>query len=249
MKPFLCVVALLAVFGPAQSAQPARVPVLVELFTSEGCSSCPTADGHIAALQRDQPLAGALVIPLALHVDYFDHAGWKDAFSSADFTRRQTDYSRVLGTNVYTPQVVVNGREAVVGTEHALVDRAIRAAAKRAPLPLDVMAHRAGDRARLRVATPAAPSAAEPIAVVAAVAQDGLTTAVTRGENAGRQLHHVAVARTLERIGVLGREALTLESSLKVDRAWGGSGLTVVVWLQGRSSRQVYGAAVVPLSN
>jgi len=228
----------------------ARVPVLVELFTSEGCSSCPAADAHLARLQREQPVAGAEIIPIALHVDYFDHAGWKDAFSSPAFSDRQQEYSRIFGANsVYTPQVVVNGRDAVVGTENALVEQAIASAARRTPMALKVMAHQTGDRLQLQITAPAAPRDGEAIAILAAITQDGLSSNVTRGENSGRQLHHVAVARALERIDVLGRNARAIRHSIPIRDAWGGSGLKAVVWLQGRKSGQVYGASVEAVGN
>ena len=249
MKPLVCAAVLIGLFTQDPSAPPARVPVLVELFTSEGCSSCPGADAHLAVLQRDQPVAGALVIPIALHVDYFDHDGWKDRFSSPAFSSRQQDYSRTFGPDsVYTPQVVVNGRDAVVGTEHRVVDQAIAAGARRQPLPLEVAADRTDGRARLRIAVPVAP-AGEPIAILTAITQDGLNSDVARGENGGRRLHHVAVARTLERIGVLSREPRRIQHSIRIGRDWGERGLKAVVWLQGLQSRQVYGAAVASVGN
>jgi hypothetical protein len=136
----------------------------------------------------------------------------------------------------------------VVGTEHRLVDQAIAAAARRQPLPLEVAADRTDGRARLRIAVPVAP-AGEPIAILTAITQDGLNSDVARGENRGRRLHHVAVARTLERIGVLSREPRQIQHSIRIGRDWGERGFKAVVWLQGLQSRQVYGAAVAVVGN
>jgi hypothetical protein len=245
MNTVISAAVVIALAAQTASLTSARVPVLVELFTSEGCSSCPAADAHLARLQREQPVAGAEVIPIALHVDYFDHAGWKDAFSSPAFSDRQHDYSRIFGADsVYTPQIVVNGRDAVVGTENTLVDQAIASAARRGPLPLEVVAQQTGDRLQLQITAPAAPRGGEEIAILAAITQDGLSSDVTRGENSGRRLHHVAVARTLARIDVLGSNTRVIKHSIPIRRAWGDSGLKAVVWLQGRKSRQVYGADI-----
>lgn len=108
---------LLVALAAGAARQPPRVPVLVELFTSEGCSTCPAADALLADLQREQPIDGVEVIPVGLHVDYFDGRGWKDAFGSDAFTRRQRDYSAIFGPDtMYTPQIVVDGRAAVPAT-------------------------------------------------------------------------------------------------------------------------------------
>src|SRR5262245_14876943 len=140
----LIVAAVLLAWSASGSPPDTRVPVLVELFTSEGCSSCPPADALLAALLREQPVEGADVIPIGLHVDYFDHLGWKDPFSSSSFTARQQIYSRIFGPDsMYTPQMVVDGREVVAGNDDELVRRAIGSAARATHLPLRVTAREA----------------------------------------------------------------------------------------------------------
>jgi hypothetical protein len=241
---------LLAVVAPGREvAPPPRVPVLVELFTSEGCSSCPPADALLAQLQRDQPIANAEIIPLGLHVDYWDRLGWKDKFSSAAYTARQQSYSKIFGEDrVYTPQLVVDGRQELVGNDGALAQRAIAAAAERPHLSLRVTATSTGERLRLVIDLPAAPQGAEGIDVLAAVTQHGLTSEVRSGENRGKMLAHVAVVRKVQSLGSLNADAVVAEGQWKLERAWGTGGLNAVVWLQGKSTRQVYGAATVPIA-
>src|ERR1039457_5773895 len=98
---------------------PPRTPVLVELFTSEGCSTCPPVDRFLSRLAAEQSIADVEIVPLEFHVDYWDRLGWKDPFSSAAFTKRQGDYSRTFQGENYTPQVIVDGRE-IVGDERAI---------------------------------------------------------------------------------------------------------------------------------
>src|SRR5438132_8543629 len=111
--------------GSAATA-PKPTPVLVELFTSEGCSSCPPADALLRTLADAQPIAGAEIIALSQHVDYWDRLGWKDRFSSAAFTNRQQQYGRAFNIgSIYTPQMVVDGREQFVGSDASRARRAI----------------------------------------------------------------------------------------------------------------------------
>jgi hypothetical protein len=183
--------------GPAAAPVPAGTPVLVELFTSEGCSSCPPADRLLARLAAEQPVPGALIVPLSLHVDYWNRLGWADPFSSAAFTERQGAYAaRFSGAGrVYTPQMVVDGSAEFVGSDERAARRAIGAAAR---------ASRAFVRAvplngsSVRVSVAGAPPGAD---VVLAVVEDGLSSDVTRGENAGKTLTHEAVTRALVAAG------------------------------------------------
>ena len=249
MKAFFSAALLVVLSVHGSSAPAARVPVLVELFTSEGCSSCPAADMLLDSLQREQPVGAAQIIPIGFHVDYFDHAGWKDAFSSPAFTERQRNYSQKFGPDsVYTPQMVVDGREAVEGNDGTLVRRAVASAAATAHLPVRLTARSAAGRARLTFELPAAPANAEKIQVLWAITQDGLSTVVKRGENGGRTMHHIAVARRLQVLGGLTREMTLVEREPELDRRWGSTGLKAVVWLQGVTSRQVYGAATAPIA-
>jgi hypothetical protein len=232
------------------SAPPPRVPVLVELFTSEGCSSCPPADALLESLIRDQPVEGVEVVPVGLHVDYFDQLGWKDTFGSRSFTARQEDYATKFGPDsVYTPQMVVDGTDAVAGSERELVQGALKAAGGRSHLPLRVSARETLGKLRVAIDLPAAPSSDEKIQVVAAITEDGLTTNIKRGENSGRTLHHVAVARHLQRLDVLTGDAAVVEVQLPLGKSWARRALKAVVWLQGTKSRKVYAAASAPIGS
>jgi hypothetical protein len=179
--------------APAPGSASSGTPVLVELFTSEGCSSCPPADRLLARLAVDQPVKGALVVPLSLHVDYWNRLGWVDPFSSPAYTERQGAYAAHFGGagRVYTPQMVVDGRTEFVGSDERTARRAIEAAA-RGPKAFVRAAPGTNDEVRVTVA-----GAAAGADVFLAVVEDGLLSDVTRGENAGRRLAHVAVVRAL----------------------------------------------------
>ncbi len=225
-----------------------KTPVLVELFTSEGCSSCPPADALLTRLLRDQPVADVEIIPLSLHVDYWDHQGWKDPFSSKSFTSRQEAYAKIFGEDRrYTPQLVVDGRDELNGSDESSVRRVVQAAAARSHLPLRVDARVRGSSVRLSIDLPAAPADAEPIDVLVALTEDDLTSIVRRGENGGRTLSHVAVVRKLEALGSLERETFVADGQMSLDRTWKSASMRAVAWLQGRRTRHVYGAATAVL--
>ena len=201
MRVFSSLAALLLV-APLAEAQ--RVPVLAELFTSEGCSSCPPADQLLQRIDQLQPVSGAQVLVLGEHVDYWDQLGWRDPFSSAQFTQRQQQYSRALGGEVYTPQLVVDGREQVLGNDPTAVRDAIARAAAKPKFPVHIVtAKRDNATALLTISVDAIPKGRAEVWV--AIADESARSTVTRGENAGRALAHVAVVRSLTKIGSVNR--------------------------------------------
>ena len=184
----------------AQTASPAadavRVPVLVELFTSEGCSDCPPADKLLEELDTRQPIPGARAIVLSEHVTYWNHQGWTDPFSMTDIDDRQKEYGeRFHIDSIYTPQAVVDGSAQMVGNNGPELARAVEAAAKTAKEPLTIADPRWENGAAVFSVKGAADAKARLVAVLAA---DATTSTVAHGENAGRTLHHVAVVRVMK---------------------------------------------------
>src|SRR6185436_13565899 len=179
------------------SGTPAR-PVLVELFTSQGCSSCPPADRLLAELAA-QPLGERAVVPLAFHVDYWNYIGWTDPFSSADWSARQRRYGTAFGGGrIYTPELVVAGTADCVGTDNSRLRKLVAAAAaepERATVEL-AAAPRAGGKWPLTVRAQRQPQPGAPAAeVFVALYENGLETPVGAGENARRNLHNDRVVR------------------------------------------------------
>lgn len=190
----------------AEDATPAATPpgahpVIVELFTSEGCSSCPPADALLARLQRDQPVPGANIIALEEHVDYWDHLGWKDRFSSSELTDRQKEYQTYFKLDdVYTPQFVINGDKQLDGSDGAVIRGAIQQAAAAKPYRLQLAGVRVkGDDVSFSLES--APADPRYVNLYAALVDPEDTTEVQAGENKGRTLRHAAVVRWLGRFG------------------------------------------------
>jgi len=167
-------------------------PVVVELFTSQGCSSCPPADELLGRIAKDPSLRGR-VIPLAFHVDYWDHLGWRDPFSSPQWSQRQLEYVRALGiSGAYTPQAVVGGTREFVGSNERQLFSAIEAASRRSSTATIAIA---GDVIRI--------DAPRELELLALSVEDAQTTNVARGENGGRTLTNYAIVRTLTRVGTV----------------------------------------------
>jgi hypothetical protein len=231
---------------PPGKTEPSAVPVLVELYTSEGCSSCPSADAVLATLERTQSVAGARIVPLALHVDYWDGIGWPDPFSSAQATQRQRSYAP-LGSGSYTPQAVIDGRSEMIGSRKGMVEQAIGEAAKRphAAIGIDVAARTnaaAPVLVTLKVGALPAGSASDPELLVA-LTQNAVRVAVGRGENAGKTLEHTAVTRQLVVAGPTPAAGSTLTASLAVPAGLSAKELRIVAFVQERASRKVLGTA------
>jgi hypothetical protein len=231
----------------ADSLQPARTPVLVELFTSEGCSSCPPADALLAKLDEIQPVSGVTVIALEEHVDYWDHQGWRDPFSSADFTARQQRYAGLLHLeSPYTPEMVIDGRSEFVGNDSERALHELASAARNLKTPVHVMVKdKSADRISLTVNVDATKTSGD---VLLAIAETGLASDVARGENAGRNLKHSAVVRKLSIIGKLkSGEAFSAETPVKLAKQWKPENLRAVVFVEDGASRKVLGAAEVAI--
>jgi hypothetical protein len=227
-------------------------PVLVELFTSEGCSSCPPADALLRTLADTQPVAGAEIIALSQHVDYWDQLGWKDRFSSAALTSRQQQYGRAFNIDsIYTPQMVVDGREEFVGSDASRARRAIGKALSVPHAVLSIALELTGpDRVAVTVSARDLPdvSRGDHMDTVVAVTEDRLRSEVRRGENKGRLLTHTAVVRELRVLrGTATPPEPPARSEVIIAPDWQREHVRVVAFIQERASRRVLGAAAVPL--
>jgi len=172
-------------------------PVVIELYTSQGCSSCPPADEYLGELaaRRD-------VLALAFHVDYWNYIGWEDPFSSPEATARQRAYARLMNLRaVYTPQMVIDGATHEVGSHRAAVASAIKAAAALPKASLVLMNDGAGYKVMIGDGAGAMAALAEPATVWLVEYDRELVTDVQRGENAGKMLTAYNVVRTFRAIG------------------------------------------------
>lgn len=221
------------------------VPVVVELFTSEGCSSCPSADAALRELETAQSVPGVEVLALGQHVDYWNRLGWRDPFSSAQFTERQRWYAQGFGAGSYTPQAVVNGRYEFVGSQKSTLAETVRQAAQ-APRATVTLARTAAGTLHVQVSH--LPAGTQAATVALALTETGLSSQVGRGENSGRLLRHAAVVRTLRPLGAVGADgtfAATVPLSLHA--AWKPDHLRAVVLVQEVASHHVVGVASLPL--
>jgi hypothetical protein len=248
-----------ATFTPAPgSGAGDRSPVIVELFTSEGCSSCPPADAVLAQLQQTQPVAGAEVIALSEHVDYWNYIGWTDPFSSSAFSARQETYAQAFGQqeSIYTPQMIVDGQTEFNGSNMNKAREAIAKAARspkadvRIVIP-ETKTQKDNQKVRLNVSVKNLPpvdrgGVAE---VILAITEDNLSSNVSRGENSGRKLAHTAVVREMRALGRVDQaKAFDSETNIAIAKGWKRDDIRVVVFVQERAHRRVLGAAVLNLA-
>jgi hypothetical protein len=205
-------------------------PTVVELFTSEGCSSCPPADALLAELAGRPD-----VLALSFHVDYWDRLGWKDPFSSPDATRRQHGYADLLGlATVYTPQMVVDGRWQAVGSDRREVEQALGSARRnRDGVPIAI----AVDHGRAQITLGSGGGDGVAGALLLICFDRRHVTAVSRGENGGRTLSHVDVVRSIEEVAPFDGRAKTLDAPIRAPSE------RVAAILQARDGR-VLGVAV-----
>ena len=245
----------------SEAAKPAdanATPVVVELFTSEGCSSCPPADEVLSKLDKVQPIKGVQVIALGEHVDYWNKLGWTDPYSSEDFSRRQSKYSDAFNQDsVYTPQMIVDGRDEFAGgnMERARTAIARAAQAPKANIQLTSSQNSEATNSRavkllLHVSDLPRLTAGDTAEVLLAITENNLRSEVSGGENAGRYLRHSAVVRQLTTLGEIGdnQNGFAAEPTVNLDNGWQRDNLRAVAFVQERGTRRVLGAAVVGLS-
>jgi hypothetical protein len=235
MRLILLVILSLTIAGGSEAVRRGtnRAPVLVELFTSEGCSSCPPADRLLETLDREQPIPAADVIVLSEHVDYWNHLGWADPFSSPVFSRRQERYASQEKADVYTPEMVVDGHAKFVGSDRSEAERAITLAARQPKASLSISAHRDGDNEIVRVEALGTNVTDTNADLYIVLANDRARSSVDRGENAGRALTHVSVAYSFTK-AQSGRE-------VRIPAKQGKT--RIIAFLQDKNTLQIRGSA------
>jgi hypothetical protein len=251
-----CHVALLISCAPAGIGQAVtearsdaagiRSGILIELFTSEGCSSCPPADELLRKLDARQTNTGQQLVVLGEHVDYWDGTGWRDRFSSRDYTDRQEEYARRFGTSgPYTPQMVVDGRREFVGNSARLLQAALTESASQSKANLQISVEQM-DAPELLVKVDAGPlpRGSKHADLYIAIADNTEETQVGGGENSGRRLRHAAVLRSLQKVGKLGPEGGQKQIRLTIPKSENPANVRVVAFLQEANNGPVVGATV-----
>jgi hypothetical protein len=241
----------------AKTAGPNATAVVVELFTSEGCSSCPPADEVLSKLDKSQSIHGIEVITLGEHVDYWNKLGWIDPYSSPEFSARQSRYADAFGQeSVYTPQMIVDGRDEFVGADWNKAREAITRAARLPKAKVEILAASSSNETnkdlKLSIHINDIPqiTAGDTADVLLAITESNLRSEVSRGENAGRYLRHAAVVRSLSVLGNVSAEqhSFEAESTASLNVGWQRDNLRAVVFVQERRTRRIIGAAALGLS-
>ena len=226
-----------------------RAPILVELFTSEGCSSCPPADALLMKLKREQATGGAEIIALSEHVDYWNSHAFADPYSSAAFTKRQTQYAKALHLDApYTPQMIVDGSEEFIGSDDESAASAIAKSMKSAKTKVEADGEvRDGSlQLKIKIAPVLGLPAGEKAEVLLAFTEDNLHTQVGGGENSGRRLTHVGVVRELKNLGAIPKSAAwETVVTVPLKSNWKRADLQAVVFVQAQNSRRILGAAAI----
>jgi hypothetical protein len=250
MKRFAVVIALalLLTAGVAFAADSAANPVLIELFTSEGCSSCPPADRLLVDLDRTQPISGADLIVLSEHVDYWNSLGWRDPWSSAFFTERQSAYSDHFGLrSAYTPQLVVNGEAEASGNDWGEAKKACEKALaeQKVPVRISNVSLDGSNGLQAHLETDALPESAHKADVYVVVALNHAESEVKAGENNGRKLTHVAVVASLQKVGSVSKgKTFAQDVHVKLNSKVDPANLRVIAFVQEPGPGKVLGAAL-----
>ncbi|MGA2742909.1 MAG: DUF1223 domain-containing protein [Bryobacteraceae bacterium] len=230
--------------GPANDMTNPRQPVLVELFTSEGCSSCPPADALLEKLDRDQPVPGAQIIVLSEHVDYWNHDGWTDPYSSAAITARQEAYDHRFGLDgPYTPEMVVDGSVEFNGSDLKKAESTIRQAVTEPRIAVRIRAAASGGAGLSLEVDPLPEGKTRKANIYVTYAADSGTSDVLRGENRGRTLHHVSIAGKIQAVGTVNTRAM-FKTQLPFPGAGGPAGSRLIAFVQEAGNGRIWGAAL-----
>lgn len=250
----LCAI-LFSLVSLAMPAATADVPVLIELFTSEGCSSCPPADGILQRLDEFQPIAGAQLVVLSEHVTYWDQLGWKDPNSSSVFTERQSSYENELGVKEgpYTPQFIVDGSQSVSLDKVQQLEEAVNKAKAEARVALRIgeITVDPSDPTTVRTHIESDVNSEKHNAdVYVALALNHVESQVLRGENGGQHLVHVAVVQQLTKVGKLPRgKSFAQDVRLKLKPAEDLKNIRVVAFAQESGPGKLLGVAMRKAAN
>ena len=245
---FLVITTTLMQTNSAQT--PPSSPVLIELFTSEGCSSCPPADALLQQLDHTQPVGGAQLIVLSEHVDYWDHDGWKDPHSSHSLTDRQNVYADHLGLkSVYTPQMVVDGTTEFLGSNGPSAKQAIEKARdlEKTPVRISGVSRENPGTLQAHVETDPLPesSRARKADVYVVLALNHAESQVAGGENKGRRISHVAVLQSLTKVGTVEKSKnFAQDVRVKIDPRVDHTNLRLIAFVQEPGQGKVLGAAL-----
>lgn len=240
--------------------------VLVELFTSEGCSSCPPADKVLEELSNEQPIANTEIIVLSEHVDYWNRLGWQDPYSLNEFSLRQSNYAEVFdNSSVYTPQMVINGQYELIGSDKQKALRLINNSVEQSlyeiklsykentknSLELDIDISKLPLTSNKTISKTNNTSDINDVNdVMVAITEDKLQSNVIRGENAGHKLHHIGVVRKLSLLSEITSNTTSPYKSkieISLSSKWQRSNLKVVVFVQNRKGRQVFGVKSIKI--
>jgi hypothetical protein len=240
----LCILMLGGLLTPARTQTSSKTlsQVVVELFTSEGCSSCPPADALLQTLDRAQPISGVQLIVLSEHVDYWDDLGWKDTYSSHAITERQENYAHRLGVaGPYTPQMVVDGTFEFVGNNKAQAAKAFGKARALSKIPVQISSVTSDNgNVRAHIETGPLPSKAE---VIVALAFEHAQSQVLHGENGGHRLEHVAVLRKLVSAGKA-EKGSTFSQDVNLPNEDGNQVYRLIAFVQKPNQGAILGAAI-----
>jgi hypothetical protein len=234
-----------ALLPKSPAPTPARKAVVVELFTSEGCSSCPPADALLIKLREQHSDDGVEIIPLGFHVDYWNRLGWRDRFSSAEYSQRQEDYAtRMKLDGPYTPQMVVDGDTEFVGNNTGRAHDAIVQAAGRSPGAQLEVTCSSGDKLHVKVSSASTASAD----ILLAITEDNLSSSVKSGENSGHVLRHAAVVRIFRKIGQTSAGGFDSDVALNPGKDWKRKDLRAIVFVQEKPVGKILAATETSLT-